>query len=79
MKINYNKKELSLLKNNYFMARALCETIKETAEEIQKNILFNNEFYESEECPENRNFDSWQERNPCGQQNCWVDCHCGKI
>lgn len=28
-----------------------------------------------EECPENRG-----ERRllPCGQQNCWVDCHCRK-
>lgn len=28
------------------------------------------------ECPENRGFDSWQNRKPCGQQNCWVTCHC---
>ena len=32
--ITYNKKFLSQLKNNYFMARAMYETIKETAEEI---------------------------------------------
>ena len=28
------------------------------------------------ECPENRNADSWGGNLPCGQQNCWVDCHC---
>ena len=27
-------------------------------------------------CPENRSFDSWGGNLPCGQQNCWVDCHC---
>ena len=26
-----------------------------------------------DECPENENRSS---RLPCGQQNCWVDCHC---
>mgnify|MGYP004512933483 FL=1 len=24
-------------------------------------------------CPENQDFNGI---NPCGQQNCWVDCHC---
>lgn len=28
------------------------------------------------ECPENRDYDNWQGKLPCGQQNCWVDCHC---
>lgn len=28
------------------------------------------------ECPENRGFDDWQDRYPCGQWNCWVTCHC---
>lgn len=27
-------------------------------------------------CPENREFSSWGGNLPCGQQNCWVDCHC---
>ena len=31
------------------------------------------------ECPENINSDSWQGKLPCGQQNCWVDCHCCNI
>lgn len=50
--LNYNKKELAVLKDNYFKARALYETIKEEAETIQKNILANNEFFESEEWTE---------------------------
>jgi len=29
-----------------------------------------------DECPENREFSSWGGNFPCGQQNCWVDCHC---
>jgi hypothetical protein len=28
------------------------------------------------QCPENRDDDGWQNRLPCGQQNCWVECHC---
>lgn len=32
--------------------------------------------HKCDECPENRGFDSWQDRLPCGQWNCWVDCHC---
>lgn len=35
----------------------------------------NNE-YNCEECPENRGFSSWGGNKPCGQQNCWVTCHC---
>lgn len=50
--ITYNKKFLAQLKNNYFMARAMYETIKEIAEEIEKNILAAHEFYESEEWTE---------------------------
>ncbi len=50
--LNYNKKELAALKDTYFKARALYETIKEEAETIQKNILENNEFFESEEWTE---------------------------
>lgn len=26
-------------------------------------------------CPENRNYDNWQGKLPCGQQHCWVDQH----
>lgn len=29
--------------------------------------------YNCEECPENNGF---RGKLPCGQQNCWVTCHC---
>lgn len=47
--MKYNKKQLAELKNNYFLAKALYETVKEIAEEIQKKILEENEFYETQE------------------------------
>lgn len=31
------------------------------------------------ESPENKDFDDWEGKYPCGQQNCWVTCHCGEI
>ena len=34
-----------------------------------------NEF-NCQNCPENIGADSWQGNLPCGQQNCWVTCHC---
>lgn len=49
MKINYDKELLAKLKNNYFMAKALYETIKEQAEDIQRKILAEHEFYEAED------------------------------
>lgn len=45
----YDKSELKRLKDDYFIKRAIYEAIKETAEEIQKNILANNEFYADKE------------------------------
>lgn len=47
--IQYDKALLGKLKNNYFNAKALYETVKEDAEEIQRKILAENEFYETEE------------------------------
>lgn len=49
MKVNYNKQELKALKETYFTARALFETIRDTAEEIQKNILARHPFFEEAE------------------------------
>ena len=50
-----------------------------TAEEREKYIRFmydpNNE-YCCDDCPENREFDDWEGKLPCGQQCCWVTCHC---
>lgn len=49
MNLNYDKELLAKLKKNYFVAKALYETVKENAEEIQRKILAENEFYETEE------------------------------
>lgn len=49
MQMKYDKKQLAELKNNYFLAKALYETVKGIAEEIQKKILEENEFYETQE------------------------------
>lgn len=53
--IGYDKKLLKKLKNNYYVSRALYETIKEEAEKIQTEILSKNEFYASEEWTEKLN------------------------
>lgn len=50
--INYDRKFLAKLKSNYFNAKAFYETVKETAEEIERKILAENEFYETEEVAE---------------------------
>ena len=47
-KIKYDKKFLGKLKSNYINAKALYECIKEQAEEIQRKVLAENEFYETE-------------------------------
>ena len=49
MKVSYNKQELKKLKETYFTARALFETIRDMAEEIQKNILAEHPFFEEAE------------------------------
>lgn len=45
----YDKKQLREMKQIYFETKALYETIKAAAEEIQKNILTNNEFHADKE------------------------------
>lgn len=50
--INYDRKFLAKLKSNYFNAKVLYEMIKENAEEIERNVLAENEFYETEEVAE---------------------------
>lgn len=47
--INYDRKFLAKLKSNYFNAKALYETVKENAEEIERKILAENEFYETDD------------------------------
>lgn len=51
-KISYDRKFLAKLKSNYFNAKALYETVKENAEEIERKILSENEFYETEDIAE---------------------------
>ena len=46
---DYNKDELRALKEIYFTAKVLYETIRSTAEEIQINILKKYPFYEEAE------------------------------
>ncbi len=29
---------------------------------------------ECDNCKDNQGFSSWQNRKPCGQQNCWYSC-----
>ena len=50
--IQYDKVLLGKMKSNYFNAKALYETIKANAEEIQRKVLAENEFYETAEVAE---------------------------
>ena len=50
--IQYDKVLLGKMKSNYFNAKALYETIKANAEEIQRKVLAENEFYETEDIAE---------------------------
>ena len=34
--------------------------------------------YNCKECPENRGYDDWEGKEPCGQQGCWVTVHVRK-
>lgn len=49
-----------------------------TKEEYLKFMSNPDNEFKCLECPENRNCDDWDYKYPCGQQNCWVTCHCGK-
>ena len=45
-----------------------------------KNFMFNSDNIRNcENCPENRDFDDWQDRLPCGQWHCWVAIHCEDV
>lgn len=50
--ISYDRKFLAKLKSNYFNAKVLYEMVKENAEEIERRILAENEFYETEDVAE---------------------------
>lgn len=47
--LTYDKEQLQKMKQTYFETKALYETIKDAAEEIQKKILTNNKFYAEKE------------------------------
>ena len=52
---------------------------KELFSKTERDIpMWGNE-YNCDECPENKDFDDWEGKYPCGQQNCWVTCHCREI
>lgn len=42
------------------------------------NFMYNvKNIHNCKDCPENYGDDGWEANgNPCGQQNCWVYCHC---
>lgn len=50
--ISYDKAYLKALKESYYIAKAMYETTKEMAEEIECKILRENEFYETAESAE---------------------------
>lgn len=52
-------------------------TEKERREYVEFMYNAENE-YACDRCPENRGFEEGSSRiaGPCGQQNCWVTCHC---
>ena len=48
-----------------------------TKEEYLKFMYNPKNSHKCDICPENRGEESsFEYRLPCGQQNCWVDCHC---
>lgn len=52
--MEYNKELLRKLKENYFTSKALYKVTKEQAEEIDRKILLEYEFYESKEIAEKK-------------------------
>lgn len=50
------------------------EEIKKEREEYCDFMFNENNIMNCNECPENQDFDSWENKLPCGQQNCWVYC-----
>ena len=50
-----------------------------TAQEAKKycDFMYNRKNIRNcEQCHENQGESNWQNRLPCGQQNCWVELHC---
>lgn len=51
------------------------EELKKEREEYCDFMFNENNIMNCNECPENQDFDSWENKLPCGHQNCWVYCH----
>lgn len=51
------------------------EELKREKEEYSQFMYNEKNYMNCDECPENQDFDSWENKLPCGQQNCWVYCH----
>ena len=50
-----------------------------TTNEVKEYLKFmtnKDNSHKCKNCPENMEFDGWEGKLPCGQQHCWVDCHC---
>lgn len=49
-----------------------------TRDEYRQFMFNKDNEYNCDVCPENRGFEEGASRiaGPCGQQNCWVTCHC---
>lgn len=61
------------------MAKKIKEDKEMTEKEVNEylDFMYNpKNSYNCDKCPENSGFDGWEGKLPCGQQNCWVDCHC---
>lgn len=48
------------------------------ATEYKKFMYDESNIMNCQNCPENNNFDSWQDKLPCGQWHCWVEQHCSR-
>lgn len=46
------------------------EELKREREEYAKFMYNEKNYMNCDECPENQDFDSWENKLPCGQQNC---------
>lgn len=53
--------------------------MKMKLEEYIEWMYDNSNEFNCSECPENQDMEGEQHRHPCGQQNCWVSCHCKNI
>lgn len=49
-----------------------------TDKEIKKFLADTANVDNCEACPYNEGSDSFQNRKPCGQWNCWVEVHCSR-